>query len=94
MFVKMWSPLRIFKSESLVKTGNLKFQLSSQVIFTHTIIFRITGAENTEYIFREQFATWKNFTFNIFSIPSIIIIHFLGISLCYSSRYFAGTLYY
>ena len=49
----MHAPPRPLESESLVETENLKFQLSSQVIFVHTIVLGITEAEDMEHIFRK-----------------------------------------
>lgn len=45
--------MRSFELVSLVEIGSLKFQLSFPVIFLHTIVLGITGAEDTEHRFRE-----------------------------------------
>ena len=44
--------MRAFELVSLVETGSLKFQLSSPVIFLHTIVSGIAGAEDMEHMFR------------------------------------------
>lgn len=53
LLVKIQTPRRPFEYECVVGTQNFTFQLTSQVIFTHTPILGITGAEDMDHIFRE-----------------------------------------